>query len=163
MSVRRTIVGTFKSLDQARRAIKEICEEGLANNQISLVLKKNYKVDAEYAEEVAGDLFENKLHDFRGILVQADDIELPEVGTVEAGGPLAGALRQGDKTLQEALTYYGVSKDMAAYYQQQVSQGRVLAVIETNNDKVNQTANILDGYGAKDVFKWSKRINKPLR
>lgn len=143
--MRRTVIGVFKSLEQAEKALREIEALGYANNQISVVVNKD-----------------GILHNFDGFLVQADNIELPEIGTVIAGGPLAGALIQGDKSLAEALSYYGVSGERGAQIENLVDEGWVLAVIETNNAKAGEVANILNGYGAHRVEKWSKSINKPL-
>jgi len=164
--LRRTVIGLFKSMHQAEMALSEIETEGYANNQISLLVKKEVNRDRdlneEYAEEITGEPSVGILHDFDSMLVQADNIELPVVGTVTAGGPLAGALIQGDKALAEALSYYGVSGERGAQIENFVSEGYILAVIETNNSKASEVANILNGYGAHRVEKWSKSINKPL-
>lgn len=167
VNLRRTITGLFKSLTQANRALREIETSGFANNQISLVIKKDlnhdFKTNVEYAEEITGDPSIGILHDFDSFLVQADNIELPEVGTVTAGGPLAGALIQGDKSLVEALTYYGVSRDRSEQIENFVNKGYALAVVETNNSKASKVANVLNGYGAHHVEKWSESIDKPLK
>ena len=142
--MRRTVIGLFKSLDQAERAISEIEMAGLANNQISLVAKR----DLAHTD---------------GFLVQADNINLPFVGNVTAGGPLAGALIQGDKSLAESLTYYGVGGERTAQIENYVNDGFILAVVETNASKASEVANLLSGYGAHNVEKWSKSIDKPLK
>lgn len=147
MKMRRTVIGLFKSLEQAERALREIENKGYANNQISLVVKKDP---------------ESHL-DFNDFLVQADNIDLPDIGNVTAGGPLAGALVQGDKSLAESLTYYGIGGERAASVENFVHEGYVLAVIETNNEKASAVANILEGQGAHNVEKWSKFSDKPLR
>ncbi|WP_227766122.1 hypothetical protein [Zhaonella formicivorans] len=146
MSNRSVILATFKSMDEARRAIKEIGEKGLANNQISLVVKHNENTNSGNPGA--------PLPDFNGILVQAGPLPVEEIGSVVAGGPLSGALKQGDKNLAVSLNYYGVDGNHAAYYRSQVSAGLILLVIETNNDHAKQTANILDGYGGKDISQW---------
>lgn len=145
--MRRTVIGLFKSLEQAEKALREIENEGFANNQISLAVKKDP---------------DSRL-DFNDFLVQADNINLPDIGNITAGGPLAGALIQGDKSLAESLTYYGVGGERSAEIQNYVNEGYTLAVIETNNEKASQVANILEGQGAHRVEKWSKSIDKPLR
>ncbi len=165
--MRRTVIGVFKSMHQAERALSQIETEGYANSQISLVIKKqhepNFSNNMEYAEEITGDPSIGMLHDFDSFLVQADAIDLPGIGSVMAGGPLAGALIQGDKTLAAALTYYGVGGERAAEIENFVDDGYVLAVIETNSTKSGEVANLLSGYGAHLVEKWSKTIEKPLK
>lgn len=165
--MRRTVTGVFKSLQQAEQALDKIELSGYANNQISMVLKKshdpNFGIGSEYAEEITGDPAIGMLHDFDSFLVQADNIELPVLGKVIAGGPLAGALIQGDKPLAVALTYYGISAEHAAEIENFVNDGYVLAVIETNNSKANEVTNILSGFGAHMVERWSKSIDHPIR
>lgn len=165
--MRRTVLGVFKSIHQAERALSEIETSGYANNQISVVVKKPYglntNINEEYAEEITGMPSSGVLHDFDSFLVQADNIELPSIGTVTAGGPLAGALLQGDKGLAESLTYYGVSPERATQMENFVNEGYVLTAIETNSTKSNEVANLLNGYGAHMVEKWSTTIDKPLR
>lgn len=163
--MRRTVVGLFKSLEQAENALKKIETLGLANNQISIVLKKppDFENNDEYTEDVSLQSSEGILHDFNGFLVQADDIELPDLGSVSAAGPLAGALLQEDKSLLDVLAYYGVDPEHALELEKHLQSGYVLTLIETNNEKVNEVANILSSYGGHQVLKWSKSINKPLR
>jgi len=165
--LRRTVIGLFKSLDQAERALTQIETTGHANNQISLLVKKypdrDLGINEEYAEEITGDPSIGILHDFDSFLVQADEVELPVIGTVTAGGPLAGTLIQGDKSLAEALGYYGVGHERAAQIENFVDDGYVLTVIETNNSKASEVANLLSRYGAHGVEKWSKTIDKPIR
>ncbi len=165
--MRRTVVGLFKSLDQAERALSQIETTGHANNQISLVVKKNADrvpgINEEYAKEITDDPSIGMLHDFDSFLVQADDIDLPVIGIVSAGGPLAGALVQADKSLSEALGYYGISGDRGAEIENLVKDGYVLAVIETNTSKASEVSNILSRYGAHGVERWSKTIDKPIK
>ncbi|HWI55501.1 MAG TPA: hypothetical protein VNT57_07395 [Desulfobacteria bacterium] len=165
--MRRVVIGVFKSLHQAERALSKIETEGYASSQISLVIKKqhnpSFSNNMEYAEEITGDPSIGMLHDFDSFLVQADEIDLPGIGSVMAGGPVAGALVQGDKTLAAALSYYGVSGERAAEIENFVDDGFVLAIIETNSTKSGEVANLLSQYGAHMVEKWSKTIEKPLK
>lgn len=163
--MRRTVIGLFKSLEQAENALRKIETLGLANNQISIVLKKPLDLDNndEYVEEISLQRSEGILHDFDGFLVQADDIELPDLGTVSAAGPLAGALLQEDKSLLDVLSYYGVDAEHALELEKHLQSGYVLTLIETNNEKANEVTNILSSYGGHQVLKWSKNIAKPLR
>lgn len=155
--MRRAVIGWFKSLEQAQSAIREIGEARLANNEISLVMK---------APEPAGFNFEQagELSVFEGMLVQAETVELPELGRVSAVGPLGGTLmREGDEGLSQGLANYGLPADRAKYYEEKVQQKKILTVIETESSKINQVANILSSFGGKDVEKWSRTIDKPLK
>lgn len=158
--MKKTVIGLFKSMHQVERALREIENSGYANSQISLVVKNSPAAgqlfNEEYAAEVTGDPALGLLHDFDSFLVQANNIEVPDIGTVSAGGPMAGALIQGDKSVSQALTYYGVDTDRAMTVENYVKDGQILAVIETESTKANKVSNILDGYGAHGVEKWSK-------
>lgn len=163
--MRRAVISWFKSLEQAQGAIKEIGEAKLANNEISLVVKADhptrfwFEMGEELTEQAA-----NPLAVFNGMLVQTQTIELPELGKVAAAGPLGGTLmREGDEGLSQSLANYGLSEDRAKYYEQKVRDNMVLALIETDNSKVNRVANILSAFGGKDVEKWSRTIDKPLK
>ncbi|MBO8168322.1 MAG: general stress protein [Thermoanaerobacteraceae bacterium] len=158
MSTRRTIVGVFNGVQQAVEAVKQIEDKGLANSGISLVTPMRKLRDTETADEVSIP----GIDALEGWLVQVGEIDLPDVGTVTAGGPFAGAISQPDKNISDALNHYGVSASAAKKYQQEVKNGKILAVIETNNDKANQTVNLLRELGAK-VEKWSKNKDKPGR
>jgi len=164
--LKRTVVGLFKAMHQAERALREIENSGYANSQISLAVKNSpdtgQRLNEEYAAEISGDPALGLLHDFNGFLVQANNIEVPDTGKVSAGGPLAGALIQGDKSISQALTYYGVDTNRAMAIEDYVNKGYILVVVETESSKTNKVANILDGYGAHGVEKWSKTIDKPL-
>ncbi len=156
LSIRQTVVGVFNGMQQAVDAVKKINERELAKNQISLVtpLKRLAKMEAADEVSIPG------VDALEGWLVQVDEIDLPGVGKVTAGGPLAGAVSQEDKNISDSLTFYGVSDSAAGKYQNDVKRGKILAVIETNNDKVNEVANLLESLGAK-TDKWSKNKDKP--
>lgn len=157
MSIRRTIVAVFSGTQQAVDVIKEINERNLANNQVSLVTPLKRLNDMETADELSVP----GVDALEGWLVQVDEIDLPGVGKVTAGGPFAGAISQPDKNIGLTLEYYGVNEHQAVAYQKEVAQGKILAVIETNNDKANETANLLQRMGGQEVTKWSKTKKNP--
>ncbi len=163
--MKRTVVGLFKSMHQAERALREIENSGYANSQISMVVKNSpstgQQYNEEYAAEISGDPSLGLLHDFNGLLVQANNIEVTDFGTVSAGGPVAGALLQGDKSIAQTLGYYGVNNDRAMEIENHVMQGDILVVLETEAAKANKVANIIEGYGAHGVEKWNKNTGKP--
>jgi hypothetical protein len=164
--MRRAVIGVFKSLDQAKEATVEIRGESLANNYISVVVRSRTLYSGKHQEEFAQELTrfpaEKMLGIFDGYLVQSGPIELPEVGEVMAGGPLAGALvQETEKGLAGNLANYGVTKDHANHYEQAVKDGRVLVVVEADSDYINEIANHLYTYGGRQIEKWSRTTNKP--
>jgi len=161
----RTVIALFKSLEQARGAIREIGETKTANSEISVVLRKQPAVfDWETAAEMGGQPRPQPMDEFKGVLVAVDEVELPGLGAVAAGGPLAGALkREPDKGLAGNLVSYGLPPGRAADYEKQVGEGLVLTLIKTDNSKVGRVANFLSAFGGRDVEKWSKSIAHPLK
>ncbi|ADG82475.1 hypothetical protein Tfer_0491 [Thermincola ferriacetica] len=161
--MRRTIVGLFKSLEQAENALKEIEGAGYANSDISIVAQNTAdEYRAAYTEEVYGSPASGMPHDVDSFLVQAPAKEVPFVGPVSAAGPFAEPLINDNRRISEVLTYYGVSPEKARELESKVAGGHVLTVIQTDNSKASNVANILSGYGAFSVEKWSKTIDKPL-
>lgn len=161
----RTVIAVFKSLTQAMEAIREIAETKAASNGISLVLpRQNEALDWETAAELDGGAAPQPADPFAGLLVGVNSIDLPGVGPVTAAGPLAGALaREPGKGLADCLVNAGLTPDRAAYYEQQVGRGMVLAAIRTDNAKSSRVANFLSAFGGRDVEKWSKTLNHSLK
>ncbi len=162
--MKRTIVGLFKSRTQAERALREIETSGYASSEISLVMPNisTREMNSEYSEEISGVPEVGMMHDFDSFLVQAPVIELPQIGHVTAAGPLSGILLRKDVSLHQALIYYGVGDEQAMDLENAVANGKLLAIIETDNSKAAKVANTLAGYGASSVEKWSKNNDKPL-
>lgn len=144
MSIRRTVVATFSSYSFAARAIQMVEAKRLANSQISLV----YRPDPDQETEAASEL--NPFPDMEGVLVATGKIDMPGTGKVSAAGPLAGMLQKSPENgISQALEHYGLSSSRADYYARQVAKEKTLVLIETNNDKVNNLANLLAKWGQK--------------
>ena len=156
--MRQTIVGLFKSMEQCEIALKEIKENGLVNEQISLISKNKHGMH----QDVESEHLLNQLQSSNGDFVPSQYIEVIDIGQISVGGPLSVALQQGDRNLAESLHHYGVAEDRAKYLQDKVAEGYILTVLGTDNSKVNQTANILSSYGAHRVEKWNENLDHPL-
>lgn len=165
--MRRTITGLFKSLEHTVNAIREIEGRGLANNQISLVAKTQLNNQESFYAEYAADLTapgaENVFGHLNDVLVQTPKFEVEDLGEIAAAGPLGGILmREADTGLASALvSAYGVTSDRAHYLTEQVKEGRILTVIQTNNVKASEVANVIGDYGAKEVELWNKNLDHP--
>ncbi|ATW28352.1 hypothetical protein DCMF_04240 [Candidatus Formimonas warabiya] len=153
----RAVTAVFFNYTHGAKALKEIETKRLANSEISLVRKISGDFAAETAEEL------NPLADLKWVLIGAGTIDIPDFGKISAGGPLAGLLqREPENGISRALMHYGLSEERADFYTDQVDQGKTLVLIETNQDKVNQVANILTEQGGEFVEKWGKNLGKPL-
>ncbi len=164
--MRRSVIGVFKSPNQAKQAIEEIRGESLANNYISVVVRSRTLYSDDHKEEFAQELTrfpaEKMLGIFNGYLVQSGPIELPGIGEVMAGGPLAGSLvQETDKGLAGNLANYGLTHEHAVHYEREVLDGNVLVVVEADSDYINEIANHLYTYGGRQIEKWSRTTNSP--
>lgn len=159
--MRRAVLAVFKYLAQTKEAIEELRNESLSNNYISVVVPSRSLYGGEYKEEFAAELTafppEKSLAIFDGYLVQSGPVELPNLGEVLAAGPFAGTLLQEkDKGLSGNLANFGVSEDHARRYEQEVRDGKILLIVESDNEKINEIANCLYCYGGREVEKWSR-------
>ncbi|MGI6065004.1 MAG: hypothetical protein ACOYI2_00755 [Bacillota bacterium] len=157
MSARITVIGVFTSYPQAIKSLEKIDAKRLANSEISVVktLSDSFRV------EMAQELF--PLEELEGVLVSAGTIELPDLGKTAAGGPLAKILqKQPEHGITRALMHYGLSDTKANFFSKKVGEGKTLVLCETNKEKANQLANVLEEAGAQHVEKWNKSLDKPM-
>lgn len=152
MSINRTVVGIFANPHQAAKSLKKVEANRLANSEISLV----YKKQDEFKEETASEIY--PIPALEGVIISSGNISIPDVGNFIAAGPLGGILQKKPETgISRALIDYGLSDERSDFYANQVKNGKTLVVIKTNNDKINELANVLQSYGADYVEKHKKR------
>ncbi|MCK8826251.1 general stress protein [Natroniella acetigena] len=156
-----TVLGVFDSEEPAQQAISRMKENGISEERISLVAKRDEGQDMEAGGEMRGE--EQDLADgtvtggalggIGGILAGAGLLAVPGVGPILAAGPLAAGLSGvAAGGIAGALVDYGVDEDTGERYAQEVEQGRILvAAEETDENRVSEVANILRENGAYDV------------
>lgn len=164
--MRRAVLALFKSLTQSKEAIEELRKESLANSYISVVVPSRSLYTEKFKEEFASELTafpaEKSLGIFDGYLVQSGPIELPDIGEVLAAGPFAGnLLHETEKGVSGNLANFGVSEKVANHYEQGVRDGKILVIVESDQSKINEIANVLTSYGGREVEKWSRTTNSP--
>lgn len=79
-------------------------------------------------------------------------LTIPGVGPIFAAGPIAGML-SGAATggIAGGLVDWGIPAERSNFYEQKVKEGKILASVRSNEDKVDRAANILRENGAMDV------------
>ena len=88
-----------------------------------------------------------------GLLAGAGALAIPGIGPIIAAGPLAatlsGAVAGG---VAGGLIDLGIPEDRGRYYEEEVKRGKILAVIESDDDnKLEDAVDVLREYGANDV------------
>lgn len=77
---------------------------------------------------------------------------IPGFGPILAAGPLAGVLT-GALTggVAGGLLDYGLPEESSQRYEQHLEQGKVLAVIKTDEDKAREAMKVMDRTGGRDI------------
>lgn len=149
----KSIIGVFSSRQEAEKAIQSLRQQGFTEEEINIISKGNKKSGEYYDDDIAdGALTGGTLGGIGGLILGAGALAIPGVGPVIAAGPIAAALSgavAGGVT--GGLIDWGIPAESSSRYEQHVAQGNILAVIRTQEAKVQQAAQILRQNGAKDV------------
>lgn len=155
----KTIVGVFRSEDQAQRAIGALRQAGFTENEISLVAREKKGGEGREGgtltagQDITGGVTTGGvLGGLAGLAAGAGALVIPGIGPLVAAGPLAGLLSGAAAGgIAGGLIDWGIPAERGRYYEEQVRQGQILAAIRTGDDKVEQAAQILREAGAQDV------------
>ena len=173
----RTVVGVFKSMDDAQRAFDALEKDGFAREEISFVANKNAQDSwggddaitdtGETASNVAADAgIGAALGGVGGLLLSFAGLAIPGIGPVLVAGPIIAALGGAGigaaaGGLVGALTESGIPEEQAHHYAEGVRRGDILITVRTHPDRAEFAASILDDNGAIDidhrVSEWRER------
>lgn len=156
------VLATFSSRNQAEEAVGAMRDKGFNPEEISIVAKsmgKKGRGDMEAGGQMgAADVSEGTtwggaLGGLTGLLAGAGALAIPGIGPIIAAGPLAatlsGAVAGG---VAGGLIDLGIPEDRGRYYEEEVKRGKILAVIESDDDnKLEDAVDVLREYGANDV------------
>lgn len=155
----KTVVGLFSSRPDAESAVNKLRAQGFTKEEISIVSKdqkdqsRSSAKTREYDDDITdGALTGGTLGGIGGLLLGAGAMVIPGVGPILAAGPisaaLGGAVAGG---LAGGLIDWGIPSEVSEHYAKQVAQNQILAIIKTSDVKVNEAAQILRQFGARDV------------
>lgn len=161
-----TVIGVFRDINTAEKAVKALRNKGFRDNEISILAKDSQKrtgrgnaSDMETGSDFGGTdsvadgtTWGGALGGVAGLLAGVGALAIPGIGPIVAAGPLAGVL-SGAVTggVAGGLIDLGIPEERGRQYEENLKQGGILAVIETSDDKVNDASSILRQNGAKDV------------
>jgi hypothetical protein len=170
----KTVVGIFENRDDAERAARQVKEQGLRTEDISIVAKQDNNNTS--AVGIGGNMEERRitatmevnkpindnisdgviaggvLGGLAGLLIGAGSMMIPGLGIVAAAGPITGLL-SGAVTggIVGGLVDLGIPEKNGRQYESDIRSGRVLFSMRTDDDKVERLKNILIECGAKKV------------
>src|SRR5690625_281447 len=154
------IVGVFESRERAREAIEALEAEGFSEDDLSIVARQ--QEGQEGGGQDSGDLtaditqgaaWGGGLGALGGLLAGAGALAIPGIGPILAAGPLAaglsGAVAGG---VAGGLIDMGIPEEAGQQFEEDVKQGRLLAIVETGeDDQVGRVERLLEEYGADEI------------
>lgn len=154
----KTVIGTFDSRDQAEKAIPALRNNGFYND-LSIVASDKGRAGTKGAigganegSVASGVSTGGVLGGLAGLAMGAGALAIPGVGPILAAGPIAGLI-SGAATggIAGGLIDWGVPAERSRFYEGKVKEGKILASIRSDEEKVNKAAGILRENGAQDV------------
>ena len=163
--MQKTVVGIFRDETAAERAVRSLRDDGFTEQEISIVAKESGRGgqgrqggrqnegttmrDDGISDGVASGAAWGGL---AGLALGAGALAIPGVGPIVAAGPIAAALT-GAATggLAGGLIDWGIPEERGRELQEEVKQGKILAILQCSDNKVNKAANILREHGASNV------------
>lgn len=160
----KTIVGLFDRQEYAEKAARQVKDQGLRTDDISIIARQgDDKTDRATATMTAGGRGVNDnisdgvvtggiLGGLAGLLIGAGSMVIPGLGIIAAAGPITGLL-SGAVTggIVGGLVDLGIPENKSRQYETDVKAGKILFSMKTDDDKVDQIATILRNNGASSV------------
>lgn len=161
----KTIVGLFDDQSYAENAAKQVKDQGLRTDDISIIAKQGDEKsdDRTTATMTSGGRAINDnisdgvvtggiLGGLAGLLIGAGSMVIPGLGIIAAAGPITGLL-SGAVTggIVGGLVDLGIPENKSRQYETDVKAGKVLFSMKADDDKVDRIASILRNNGASSV------------
>jgi len=163
----KTVVAIFDNQSHAENAAKQIKDQGLRTEDISIVTKQGDANNAGGGGTTAtmqggrgatndnisdGVVTGGILGGLAGLLIGAGSMIIPGLGIVAAAGPITGLI-SGAVTggIVGGLVDLGIPENRSRQYETDIKAGKVLFSMRTDEDKVDSVASILRGNGAQSV------------
>ncbi len=155
-----TVVGLFKSKEQAEEAIRELRARDFSEEEISLV-GRGEDGEGEQGEEMSydnqnladGTATGGAIGGLTGLLAGAGALLIPGIGPIIAAGPLAGALT-GVVTggIAGGLIDYGIPEKEGRRYEEEIKQGKIMVAAKSDDKGMaEEITSIFRENGAFDV------------
>jgi uncharacterized membrane protein len=156
----KTVLGVFENTSQAERAVDDLQRQGFNRKEISIVAKESKvgrgdrsRGDMEAGQDISGGITTGgAIGGVAGLLAGVGALAIPGLGPIVAAGPIAAAL-SGAVTggIAGGLIDWGIPEDVGQRFEQRVREGKILAVVRTDDNKINEAADIFRRHGAREV------------
>lgn len=169
LGINKRAVGVFSSRGDAENALHELHGSGFPMNKVSIIARDANKQDdiagvdvsdrvGNKADEGAatGALTGGVLGGATGLLVGLGALAIPGIGPVLLAGEVAtalattlagGAIGAAAGSLIGALVGLGIPEEQARVYNERVSKGEYLVLVDGNEDELARAEAILTGRG----------------
>lgn len=165
----KTVVAIFDRYEFAEKAAREVKDNGLRTDDISIVAKNNNEEDDNKGAAATmgrGPINDNIsdgvvtggiLGGLAGLLIGAGSMVIPGLGIIAAAGPITGLL-SGAVTggVVGGLVDLGIPENRSKQYETDIKAGKVLFSMRADDDKVDDIAAILRNNGASSVDSYEK-------
>lgn len=166
-----TVVGVFKSRNDAEKAVNDLEKKGFSKNEISVITKDDGRgaqggggegsrggmtmsSGSTYTHQNVGDgvTTGGAIGGLAGLLAGAGALAIPGIGPLLAAGPIAGALT-GAVTggVAGGLIDFGIPPESGKKYEERVREGQIVCLVKSSGDKVDEAAEVFRRNGAFDV------------
>jgi uncharacterized membrane protein len=159
--VEKTVVAYYNSRDDAERSVRALREKGFGDNEISILARdeesrghQSSQGEMSYDDQNLSDgtMTGGALGGLAGLAMGAGALLIPGFGPIIAAGPLAGVLT-GALTggIAGGLIDYGIPEERSREYERHLEQGKVLAIIKTDEDRALEAMKIMDRTGGREI------------
>lgn len=164
--MRKTVLGVFDDTLQAEKAVDDLQRKGFSKNEISIVARETsakkgssqgeegrLSGDTEAGQDLSGGITTGgAIGGVAGLLAGVGALAIPGIGPIVAAGPIAAAL-SGAVTggIAGGLIDWGIPEEVGERYEQRVKEGKVVAMVRTDDRKINEAADIFRRHGANEV------------
>ncbi len=171
LGLNKRAVGVFSTRNQAEQALHELNNSGFPMHKISVIAKDDRQDDiagVEVQDKVgnkadegasAGALTGGVLGGATGLLVGLGALAIPGVGPIVLAGEVAtaiattlagGAIGAAAGGLIGALVGLGIPEERAKAYNDRVTRGHYLVMVDGNDADIDRAEAILTGRGIED-------------
>lgn len=164
-----TVVGVFSDRQNAEKAVKALRDQGF-EREISIAAKDDQqqgdqgqgRSDMEAGDDTGmgmgmenvgdGTAWGGALGGVTGLLAGVGALAIPGIGPIVAAGPLAAALTGAVAGgVAGGLFDMGIPEEEGKAYEEDVKQGRVLAIVEADGSRADTAEDVLRDQGADRV------------
>lgn len=157
----KTVVGVFGSRDGAEAAVQKLRDKGF-DKEISIVARdedKNREGNGDNNTQMfGGDSVSDGattggvLGGLAGLAIGAGALAIPGLGAIVAAGPVAGLLSgAASGGIAGGLIDWGIPEAEGNRLENDIKQGNILAIIRTDDNKIDEATEILRNNGASRV------------